>query len=381
MITFELDSKFHKVLALKYLKVKLEVLIDELESNSIDKNVISKYFLPIVFVEKKEKCIETIYKLKIWLEDNYAHEIGSLEKYVICKLFDEIEEEVDTFGIDEFCMIFFDESKESLLNRIKETFKDEILHLEIDEEINSDEYIFNFYVLGDAFISYLFEDIDETFVDLFTSGSDYSLSFIDPYFYDIMPEDIVKRALESKGKNNIKLYSFIDSFKEIIEKSYYRIKGFELYKEKDYQLLFELYAKAYNCCSLEFDKVYRENHIGDGNTDFIVTFPHIGNVLFELKIDRKENIVHAITKQVPEYLNRLKEKIAVVLIFSKNNSIAKYMELTKSIYKEYNLSIIPVIINITKKEVPSKISWYYKFVVLYHVSCSFCLNLYLTGKI
>lgn len=354
MITFELHSKFHEDLAIRYLKVKLEILIHEFELNSNDYEIISKYFLPIVFAEKKEKCIKTIYKLKIWLDDNYAHKIGALEKYFICELFNEIEEDVEALGIDEFCLIFFQETKKSLLKRISENFNEEILKLENDGEIIDDKLLLNIYVLDDAFFTYLFEDIDETITELYTSKNDYELSDINPYFYEIMSEDIVERILKIRSDNDIGLEHFINSFKEIIEKSFYRINGFDLYKEKDFQLLFELYAKAYNSCSLEFNKVYRENHIGDGNTDFIVTFPNLGNILFELKLDRRNQVINAITKQIPEYLNRLKEKKSIVLIFSKKNNIDEYMKVSKEIYKQFNLSIFPVLVNIDKKEVPSK---------------------------
>lgn len=200
----------------------------------------------------------------------------------------------------------------------------------------------------------LFEDFDEGDIELFIDNTAKSLIMIDEYFYNLLPNDIVDEIKIKKQLYNYSTVDFVESFKQLIEKSIYRIYGFSNYQERDFQLLFEFYARSYKRISLQFDKVYKEIEIGNGRIDFILNFPLSGEVLFELKMDKGKNVEQAILLQIPECLKNINKYKAFLLIFSTKEDNSHNLELCKRIYLEKKINIYPFIINITNQLTPSK---------------------------
>lgn len=356
MIIFENENDVFTKLAQSYIEAFINILDDIYEDEKEKAEEIGRYFPKLVYLENKEKCITTFFKIQEWARDDFFHTLGSLEKYAIIMLLYDMDEEINSLGIDAFCKIYFQKNKKEIITLLKETFTEEIQELEEnDNKKYSNKDILNWYINGTNFMEVLFQDLDETYIELFVGKEDFSLAILDEFDYDILPNDIVERSKKAKKLLSCSIDSFLNSFKEIIEKSYYRIHGFKEYKEYDFQLLFELYARSYNAVSLEFKKVFREVEIGDGKCDFILNFPFCDNVLFELKIDRKDKIQQAILHQIPEYMVRINVNKAFLIIFSNTEANTQYLEICKMVYKEKGISIYPFMINISEKCTPSRI--------------------------
>lgn len=355
MIIFENENEVFTKLAQYYIETFINILNDIYEDDKEKEAEISRYFPKLVFLENKEKCITTFFKIQEWATDVFFHMLGSLEKYVIIMLLYDMDEEIHSLGIDEFCEIYFKKTKKEMISLLRNACSEEIQEAEeLDDKKYSNKEILDWYISSEHFMEVLFQDLDETYIELFVGKEDEDLATIHESDYDILPNDIVERSKKAKELLTYSIDSFVDSFKEIIEKSFYRIYGFKEYKESDFQLLFELYARAYNAVSLEFEKVYKEVEVGDGKCDFILNFPFVGDVLFEIKMDRKEKIHQALAHQIPEYLSRINKDKAFLIIFSSTNDNTEYLEFCKKVYKEKGVSIYPFMINISEKCTPSK---------------------------
>ena len=354
MIMFDNEYEVYTELANNYIASRLDVFEDEYRDGVVALDDLIRYFPKLVFIENKEKCLTTFLKIGEWARDNFYHKYGALEKYVIIRLFNEIDEIYDYDGEELICC-YLKKNKKELLEILK---KEELKDVDDDEELTQEikkrtdlKYFFNASLLQD----FLFADLDEEIFDYISVGREDDLSYISDRFYDILPSDIVDRVKESKELYNENIDSFVDNFKEYMEKSFYRINGFEEYTEKDFQLVFELYARSFNAVSLKFEKVFKEVEFGNGRVDFIVSFPIVGEILFEIKIDKGDNVKNAILYQVPEYLDRIKKDKAFIIIFADNDDNSKYLELSKKVYEDKDITIYPFMIDISKKIVPSKL--------------------------
>lgn len=354
MIIFENEDKLFTELAQSYIKTFI-IILDDLNENYQNKlEAIEKFFPKLVYLENKDKCWTTFLKICEWASDNFFHKVGALEKYVIIMLLMDIDEEINVLGSDKFCSLYFKKTKKEIVDLLKNYMNDTMSKFEqIENKTIKD--IFSYYITAENIIETLFDDSDELYIDLFIGKEDESLELVDEYNYDILPNDIVKRIKKAKELSNYSVEYFLFSFKEIIEKSFFRIHGFNQYLEKDFQLLFELYARAFNAVSLEFNKVYKEVDLGNGKVDFILSFPNIGEVLFEIKMNRKDNVIQSILYQIPEYLSRLKKDKAFLIIFSAEENNYEFLEVCEKIYKEKRVSIYPYIISIIGSNNPSKI--------------------------
>lgn len=353
MIIYEENDYLYSTLANNYIKTFIDIFEEQMNDEITNVDELICYFPKLVFIENRDKCLNTFYKIREWATDNYNHYLGSLEKYLIVKILKEIDRLIDEYGIYLFCDIYLKESGINIIEHINKIYKEDCEDdFSFTEEIKSEEEMLEFYIASDMFLGVLFMDLDYEMIDSYTKN-DTSLATIDPYFYDVMPSDIVNRAKNNLELLKVDLYNFIQCFKEIVEKSFYRIYGFDKYKERDFQILFELYSKSYNAMGLEFKKVYKEPEIGDGEVDFIVSFPFSGEVLFEFKMDNKFKVMQSINNQIPEYLERLKQQKAVILIFSKELK-NDYQKLCFAIREKRSLEIIPILIEVGKKETPSK---------------------------
>lgn len=67
----------------------------------------------------------------------------------------------------------------------------------------------------------LFEDFDEGDIELFIDNTAKSLIMIDEYFYNLLPNDIVDEIKIKKQLYNYSTVDFVESFKQLIEKSNY----------------------------------------------------------------------------------------------------------------------------------------------------------------
>ena len=357
MIIFEYEDGVFTKLAQSYIETYIYILNDIYEDEKEKMEEISRYYPELVFLENKEKCITTFFKIQEWARDAFFHMLGSLEKYVIIKLFDDMDEEIHSLGINDFCKLYFKKTKKEIILLLRDSFAEEIQE---SEEFNDKKYsnkeILDWFICSEHFNEVLFQDLDETYIELFVGKEDEDLATIDEYDYDILPNDIVERSQKAKELLTYTVDAFVDSFKTIIEKSFYRIHGFKEYKETDFQLLFEFYARSYNAISLEHNKVYREVEVGNGRCDFILNFPFSGDVLFEIKIDRKEKIHQAILHQIPEYLLRINKDKAYLIIFSNTDDNSQYLDICKKVFKEKGVSIYPFMINISEKCTPSKMN-------------------------
>lgn len=354
MIMFDNEYEVYTELANNYIAARLDIFEDEYYDGILDIDYLKYYFPRLVFIEDREKCLKTFLKIGEWARDHFYHKYGALEKYVIIRLFNEIDEIYDYDGEDTICCYLKKDKKELLQILKKEELEDVGEDEEMIEQIESSNDLqdfFNSEILEDL----LFADLDEEIFDYISVGKEENLSYISDYFYDILPSDIVARAKESKELYHENVDCFVDNFKEYIEKSFYRIKGFDEYTEKDFQLVFELYARSFNAVSLRFEKVFKEVEFGNGRVDFIVSFPIVGEILFEIKIENGDNVKNAILYQVPEYLDRIKKDKAFIIIFANNDDNSKYLGLSKKVYEDKNVTIYPFMIDISKKIVPSKI--------------------------
>lgn len=355
MIVFENENELYTKLAQSYLETYISIYAEL--NKTIEEQEISfrSFFPPLVFLENKEKCIFTFLKIGEWARDKFYHKLGALEKYVIYHILNEIDKEVSTLGPKSFCEIYFKRTFKVIINILKEYHKEILSNFENENgKPFSNKEVFNFFISSDFFSEILFEDFDEGYIDLFFDGNDENSILIDDYFYDILPNDIVNSIKRNKKVLDCSVDDFLDSFKTLIEKSYYRICGFESYQEKDFQVLFEFYARSYNKISLKFDKVYREVEIGNGRVDFIINFPFSGDVLFELKMDRNQNVKQSILFQIPEYLENTKKDKAIIIIFSDENDNSQYLKFCENVYRDKQKNIYPFMINISKQLNPSK---------------------------
>jgi len=354
MIMFDNEYKVYTELANNYIASRLDVFEDEYYDGIVEIDYLKYYFPKLVFIEDKEKCLKTFLKIGEWSRDKFSHRYGALEKYVIIRLFDEIDDIYEFDGEDLICC-YLKKDREELLQILKKEELDDVGEdKEMIEKIESSNNLQDFFN-SDTLEDLLFFDLDEEIFEEFGVGREEDLSYISDYFYDVLPSDIVDRAKKSKELYNETVDCFVDNFKEYIEKSFYRIKSFSEYDEKDFQLVFELYARSFNAVSLKFEKVFKEVEFGNGRVDFIVSFPIVGEILFEIKIEKGDNVKNAIIYQVPEYLNRIKKDKAFLIIFSNNDDNSKYLEMSKKVYDEKEATIYPFMINISPKTVPSKI--------------------------
>lgn len=139
-----------------------------------------------------------------------------------------------------------------------------------------------------------------------------------------------------------------------MEYSATEIKGFSSFHEKDYQTFFEIYARGFFRCSFNDKRIIRELKAGNGLMDFCLALPPYGDNVFEIKIDRKDNVLCGIQRQLPEYLKRFESNYGTIVVFSQNPKKNKALyenEANKA--KEPNRIRI-LMIDVTPKEKPSQ---------------------------
>jgi hypothetical protein len=341
----------------------LEMKTDELEECKDDKLETETILLEL-FPEWKAKnepynCILLLNEILNNFKDRYSHPMDIIREYVIQRIICKVDEEKSEYETDFLYVYYHDYTKDELVKRARNYLQnDDSEGYDNDFKNETDDEILNFVIDSDS-LSDCFLDSDclafDSLIDT-EGGKNFmksmnNLDEIPLEFAPLLPPDISKEIL---SRDNL-LSSFIQGFKEAIECSTYRITGIESFKEKDFQLLFELFCKGYFHESTFGKDVFREPEFGNGMSDFCLKINY-ENVIFELKMANKEKILQALTSQLPEYMRRTGSKIGFCLAFTDKPIVDEnlFYEAIQKVSKQ-DFLIGLVFIDYSPKETPSNL--------------------------
>lgn len=344
-----------------YLKTYFEMLIDAIgdqkELGASYSDQIAPLFPSWKVELAPEDCVHHCQEILRYLTDTYLHKVDVLTEYVLQRAFEALDEEKDYYGKDFYPGFYPGTPRKALAQKAR-------LILENGDTDGAfakytDKQILDFYIDSDSFIETCFLDSDCLFIEselahpnirkILTKQRD--LRFIPKEFAPLLPPDIAKEVLASDDT----LARFLSNFRDLIENSTYRLKDMADFKEKDFQLLFELYGKGFQHLGFEPNGFFREEDVGNGNIDFVLELPNNQSAVFELKMEEKSRVIASLSKQIPEYMKRSGSATGVCVIFSKGRSAhdREYQKVADS-HSTDTQEIHAFLIDYSKKRSPSQ---------------------------
>jgi hypothetical protein len=305
-----------------------------------------------------EKCLRKLKEVQLNIKDDYVHRLDAITEHILLSVLQQLDYDKTTYKSHFYPVFFQGSTKSRILKTIKSYYKEDIKDWQKEEsEPLTDAQILEAYVSSENFIDETFEDEDVLDIEPFFEkcsqiAPDIPEGFFDefPNQYDLLPDDV---AIQFKNnKNDYGL--FLKNLKAAMEYSATEIKGFSSFHEKDYQTLFEIYARGFFRCSFNGKRIIRELKAGNGLMDFCLALPPYGDNVFEIKVDRKDNVLRGIHRQLPEYLKRFESNYGTIVVFSQNpkKNRALYEEEADKAKEPNHVHIL--MIDVTPKEKPSQ---------------------------
>ncbi|RUT28045.1 hypothetical protein EJP77_18695 [Paenibacillus zeisoli] len=312
----------------------------------------SSFFPRLIWIEKQDKCIQTMIELDAWTSDDHLHRLKPIHEMALFRL---------------LCFT-------------QDYWKDHGMHVGEnyeDEEQTDDEYIMDNLDDIDLYLHILFQDHDFRWV------AQYTQEFMkDPYdfenrmninldeYTDLMPNDIreeylnIKKSLypsdisiNKSGGEILSFEDFIFHIDRIMEYFSHSITLKGAYKllwnedgsaknEKSAQQLLDFISRFY--CENNNIDITPEAATGTGPVDFKFSYGNDFKVIAEIKRGYN-NLKHGLEKQTIQYM--LSEKVTMayfVVIIQYDNELNKSQKMIDSaisIKSERGLTIKPIIID------------------------------------
>lgn len=314
----------------------------------------SSFFPRLIWIENKEKCIQTMIELDEWTCDDHLHILKPIHEFALYRLLCITEDSI---------------SEESIFDLSKKTV--------FDDYESVDDYILGNLDNISLYLDILFQDHD------FLRVSDYLKDFTeDPYkfekeadvylddYIDLMPNDIrieylgIKQSIYPADISTAKFERSIDNNEDLLfhtdrimdyfshsisSKGAYKLLWNENgipKKENSAQQLLGFISRMY--CENNNIDITLEAETGKGPVDFKYSYGNNFKTIVEIKRG-SNNLKHGLEKQTVQYM--LSEKvetayfIVIVLYENELNKIQKVFDSANSIKLEYNLNIKPIIID------------------------------------
>lgn len=339
-------------------KIIIHHLLDEVVGffmeigSNLDYEHIYADVFPLHLEENEESGLKTLKKIERNIRDGFNHDLSALEEYVLYKILIYVYEgSEDGFRLDD--LVDNNLVKEGVLEKLLTDEFDLLKSIQTPRDL-----------MGLCFEDLDFLDIDEIF-ELYKKNPEIVTDFLHielDYYTELMPEDIyleykkLGSPTELQVKQNIKEVkdkeSFIDTVnalldgfnQEVIHTGLNKIinNPSKQFGEKQVQLLFKVYAKAFlrNTDIV----ILSEVDTGRGYVDFHLSVGKDYQVLLEFKLDNHNSVHEGMHYQLPTYLIAQEVHIGFyVLVCCKQELYEKYAYLeddSNELSSKYNKDIM-----------------------------------------